>query len=198
MLKPINKLNREYENFRWFFTSEDNLVIGGKSDEQNELVVNKFSKPDYTIMHTSAPGSSFMIIQTNNPSKKELEETGVFTACFSQEWKRGKKKIDIDVFKGEQVYKTKSMKLGSFGIKGDKKTIKVVPELVLIMQKGKLRAVPKTIEKKNEILAEIKPGNLDKEKASEKIAKKIKDKYHFPVSREEIMQAIPSDKLGVK
>mgnify|MGYP006902827845 CR=1 FL=1 len=28
--------------------------------------------------------------------------------------------------------------------------------------------------------------------------KKIKDKYNYPVSKEEIMEAIPSDKLNVK
>ena len=54
---------------------------------------------------------------------------------------------------------------------------------------------PKTT--KDKILAVIKQGKLTKEKAADKIAKKIKDKFHFPVSRQEIMQAIPSDKLSV-
>jgi hypothetical protein len=198
MLKPMNRDGRDYENYRWFFTSEGSLVIGGKSDEQNEKVIANFLKPDYTIMHTSAPGSPFMIIQKDNPSKKELEETAVFTACFSQQWKVGKRKIEIDVFRGEQIYKTKSMKTGTFGVRGDKKIIKVVPELVLVFQKGKLRAVPKSLGKKEEILAEIKPGKMGKEEASEKIAKKIRDKYHFPITKEEVMQAIPSDKVSLK
>ena len=32
----------------------------------------------------------------------------------------------------------------------------------------------------------------------EKIAKIIQDKFHLPVHKDEIMQAIPSDKLSVK
>jgi len=192
------KLNSEkdYENYRWFFTSNNVLVIGGKSDEQNELVLKNFLRPEYTVMHTSAPGSSFMIIQSEKPTKKDLNETAVFTACFSKQWKNTSSDIEIDIFQGSQIYKTKSMKLGTLGVKGDKKTVKVKPELVLIIQKGKLRAVPSTVKEK--VLAEIKRGKLSKEEAAEKIAKKIKDKFDFPVSREEIMKAIPSDKLGVK
>ncbi|MEK6936356.1 MAG: NFACT RNA binding domain-containing protein [Nanoarchaeota archaeon] len=194
MFNLDNKI--DYKNYRWFFTSDGSLVIGGKSDEQNELVLNNFLKPNYIIMHTSAPGSSFMIIQSDKPSKNDIEETAIFTGCFSKQWKTGSKKIDIDIFKGSQIYKIKSMKTGTFGVKGDKKTIKINPELILVIQNGKFRAVPSTIKEKK--LAEIKQGNLSKEEASEKLAKIIKDKFHLPVHKDEIMQAIPSDKLSVR
>jgi len=187
---------KDYRNYRWFFTSKGSLVIGGKSDEQNEFVLKNFLKPNYIVMHTSKPGSPFMIIQKENPDKEELNETAIFTACFSQEWKKGNKTIEIDIFKGNQLYKTKSMKKGTFGVKNKKETIKVKPKLLLIIQKGRLRAVPENgYEKK---LGEITQGKLTKEKASEKIAKKIRDKFHLPISKEEILQAIPSDKLNVK
>ena len=187
---------KDYRNYRWFFTSNNVLVVGGKSDKQNEFVIKNFLKLDYTLMHTSLPGSPFMIIQSSKPTKKDLEETAIVTASFSHQWKLGKKKIEIDVFKGTEIYKTKSMKMGTFGVKAKKKTMKVKPELVLIIQKGKLRAVPVTT--KEQVLVTIKQGKLSKEEASEKIAKKIKDKFHFPISKQEIMQAIPSDKLSVK
>lgn len=190
------KLQTDYRDYRWFFTSNNILAVGGKSDMQNEQVMKNFLKPDYTVMHTSAPGSPFMIIQSDKPDKKDLDETAVFCACFSQQWKEEKKEIDVDVFKGEQMYKNKSMKTGSFGVKGEKKTIKVKPELVLVIQKGKLRAIPKTAKEKK--LVFIKQGKLTKEEASEKISKIIKDKFDFPISKDEIMQAIPSDKLDVK
>jgi len=187
---------KDYRNYRWFFTSNKVLVVGGKSDKQNEFVIKNFLKLDYTLMHTSLPGSPFMIIQSSKPTKKDLEETAIVTASFSHQWKLGKKKIEIDVFKGTEIYKTKSMKMGTFGVKAKKKTMKVKPELVLIIQKGKLRAVPVTT--KEQVLVTIKQGKLSKEEASEKIAKKIKDKFHFPISKQEIMQTIPSDKLSVR
>ncbi len=195
-IKKLLKPGKGYESYRWFFTSNDVLVVGGKNDEQNELALDSFLKPNYIVMHTSAPGSPFCIIQSNNPSKIDIEETAIFCACFSQQWKLGKGLIDIDMFKGNQIYKKARMKMGTFGIKGGVKTIKVKPEFVLVLQKGKLRAVPKTT--KEEKLAEIKQGSLNKEEAVKKISKIIKDKYHFPISKDEIMGAIPSDKLSVK
>lgn len=192
----FSKSEKDYLKYRWFFTSEGKLVVGGKSDEQNEEVIKRFLKPDYTLMHTSLPGSPFMIIQYDNPSKNDLKETAIFCASFSKQWKSGKKQIEIDMFKGSQIYKTKGMKTGTFGVKGDKETIKVKPELVLIIQKGKIKAVPSNGKEK--ILAQIKPGKLTKEQAAEKIAKIIRDKFHLPVHKDEVMQAIPSDKIGVK
>jgi predicted ribosome quality control (RQC) complex YloA/Tae2 family protein len=195
-MQKLIKIDKKYENFRWFFTSKDVLVVGGKSDEQNEIVLREFSKPEYSIVHTSAPGSPFMIIQSENPSKSDIEEGAIFCACFSKQWKLGKKLIDIDIFKGNQIYKLKGMKKGTFGVKGEKKQIKVKPELILVIQKGKFRAIPKIIKEKK--IAEIKQGKLTKEKAAEMIVKIIKDKFHFPVSKEEIMSAIPSDSLEIK
>lgn len=195
-MQKLSNLDRKYESFRWFFTSNNVLVVGGKSDEQNETALENFLKPNYIVMHTTAPGSPFMIIQSDNPNKTDLEETAIFCACFSQQWKLGKRLIEIDVFKGEQIYKIKAMKTGTFGVKGTKKTLKVRPELVLVIQDGKLKAVPKTT--KQEKIAEIKQGSLSKTQAAEKISKIIKDKYHFPISKDEIMSAIPSDKLSVK
>jgi len=193
------KIAKDPRNYRWFYTSEGKLVIGGKNEDQNEYVLKYFLKSEYTVMHTSSPGSPFMIIQNSSPSKKDLDECAVFCASFSKEWKKLKNsrgKIDIDFFKGNQIYKTKDMKTGTFGIKGKKKTMKVKPELMLIIQKGKLRAVPKT-KTKEQILGLIKPGKLSKEEAGGKIAKDIRDNYHLPISKDEVMQAIPSDKIGV-
>jgi len=88
------------------------------------------------------------------------------------------------------------MKKGTLGIKGGKESVKVKPKLDLIIQKGKLRAVP--FAEKSQKLGEINPGKLTKEDVASKIAKKISDKFHYPVSKEEILQAIPSDKLSFK
>lgn len=192
----LSNSGKDYRNYKWFFTSEGKLVVGGKSDEQNESVIKNFLRPNYVIMHTSLPGSPFMIIQNDNPNEKDLKETAIFTAAFSKQWKSGKKQIEIDIFRGSQIYKTKGMKTGTFGVKGNKETIKVKPGLVLIIQKGKIKAVP--FNGKEKILTKIKPGKLTKEQAAEKIAKIIRDKFNLPVHKDEVMQAIPSDKIDVK
>jgi len=195
MLNQIS--GNDYENYRWFFTSSGTLVVGGKSDKQNENVLKNFLKPNYIVMHTNKPGSAFMIIQSDRPSNKDLKETSVVTACFSQQWKKANgKNIEVDMFKAPQIFKNKFMKTGTFGVRGSKRIFKVKPELSLVLQKGKLRAVSNSTKEK--ILVSITPGKSTKEEATEKIFKTIKDKFHLLVSKEEIMRAIPSDKLSIK
>jgi hypothetical protein len=196
MLKKLLNPDKKYENFRWFFTSNGILVVGGKSDEQNEIVLNNFLKPNFTVLHTSEPGSPFMIIVSDNPDKKDMEESAIFCACFSKKWKSQEKLIEIDIFKGDQIYKNKNMKTGTFGVKGNKKTIKVKPELVLVIQRGKLRAVPKTTKEKK--IVEITQGDMSKEAAADIISKKIKNEFNYPFTKEEIMSAIPSGNLEIK
>ena len=145
MFKKLRQIReaKEYMSYRWFFTSEGKLVVGGKSDEQNENVLRYFKRPGYTIMHTTKPGSPFMIIQSDDPSKNDLDECAVFCACFSKEWKTGKKSIDIDVFKGGDVFKNKGMKTGTFGVK-NKKKVKAKPELMVIIQKQNMYIIKST------------------------------------------------------
>ena len=184
---------KDYEKYRWFVTSSDKLVIGGKNSNQNEEIM-KSVEADDVIMHTSAPGSPFCVVES--PSKKDIEEAAIFTACFSHEWKAGKKKCEVHVFKGEQVIKKKSMKEGTFGIMGSVNKKVVQLKLALAFQKNKLRAVPLSATKKPLVI--IEPGKLGKTETAEKIMKLIKDNYNYPITKEEILQAIPSDAMSVK
>jgi len=186
-------IKKQYEKYRWFFTSSDKLVFGGKNSTQNEEIM-KFAEADDVIMHTSTPGSPFCIIK--NPNKQDLEEVAVFTACFSHEWKKLKKRSEVHIFKGEQVTKKNGMKQGTFGIMGSINKKKVDLKLALDIQKGKLRAVPFSVTKKK--LAILIPGNLDKNTAADKILKIMKNTHGYPISKDEVMSAIPSDNINVK
>ena len=186
-------MKKDYEQYRWFFTSSGKLVIGGKSAEQNEEIMSQVEKDD-VIMHTSMPGSPFCIIKT--PNKKDIEEVAIFTACFSHEWKKMKLKSEIHIFKGEQVIKNKSMKKGTFGILGSFQRKKVPLKLAIDFQEGKLRAIPVNSAKKK--IAVLVPGKLDKIQAAEKIMRIIKDEYSYPITKDEIMSALPSDMIEVR
>jgi hypothetical protein len=186
-------VEKSYEKYRWFFTSSGKLVIGGKSSMQNEEIIS-FVERDDVVMHTETPGSPFCIVKS--PNAKDLQETAVFTACFSHEWKKQKKKSEVHVFKGDQIKKKKGMKQGTFGIIGSINKKKVELKLALDIQARKLRAVPLTAAKKK--LAIITPGTLNKEQATIKIMKIMKTKHGYPVSKEEVMSAIPSDNIEVK
>ncbi|UCD21060.1 MAG: DUF814 domain-containing protein [archaeon] len=164
-------------NYRWFYTSSKKLVICGKNSDQNERLMKEI-KPTDVIVHTSTPGSPFCIIK--NPSSKDLKEVSIFCTCFSQQWKKKKKTAEVHIFRGNQVYKDKKMKKGTFGVLGKVQKKKVPLVLYLKKQKGVLRAVP--FVTKHRIL----PGRIPKEKVAEIIAEKLK------VKKQEVLQAIPA------
>ncbi len=189
-------MEKEFRKYRWFFTSSGNLVIGGKSAEQNEEIMKKHSesRDKYVVMHTSAPGSPFTLIK--EPSKKDLDEMATFTACFSQQWKKNQEEAEVDIFSIEQVNKDKKMKTGTFGVTGKIQRRKVELELTLDFQKGKLRGVPFSVVKKPFVL--LTPGSLTKEQATDELLKIIKNKFNYIMTKEEIMAALPSKDIFIK
>ena len=180
-----------YQKYRWFFTKSKKLVVGGKSAIQNEELLKSLKKQerDLVVMHTSTPGSPFAAILSpvNKVSASDLEQTAIFTACFSRDWRDGKKKSTIDIFKLSQLYKDKKMKTGTFGVKGEVQHKKVELELVLTEQKDTLRAVPPTTPDKKSILLTISPGKIDKNSIVPKMALELHDEFN----QEAILSALP-------
>lgn len=187
----------DYKKYKWFYTSSGKLVVGGKSSTQNDelLLSLKRTKKDYLVMHTSSPGSPFSIIlaEIAEVTEKDIQETAIFTGCFSRKWKELSKQAQVDIFSLSSLHKTKSMKSGTWGVKGkvDKKIVNL--ELVLTIQEDKLRAVPElSVKNKKNILLKIRPGKMDKTEMLPKFQVVLKD--HF--SQEDLLSALPAG--GVK
>lgn len=186
----------DHKKYRWFFTKSGKLVVGGRSASQNDELLKdlkKNSKMNYIVMHTSTPGSPFAVILENpkKVKKSDLEQTACFTASFSRKWREGKKQAEVDQFTLSQLYKSSSMNIGTWGVKGEIKKMKAPLVLVLTKQKSILRAVPEKTVLKKETLLKIVPGKTDKSKMVIKIATEIGD-----FSQEEILSALPPG--GVK
>jgi len=103
--------------FREFITSSGTLVLGGKSAENNEELIGQVDSNE-VVLHTKNPGSPFVNIKVN-ASIEDIKEAAVFCAKYSQDWKKSNKKHDVvvHIFKGKDINKEKSMKLGTFGVK---------------------------------------------------------------------------------
>ncbi|MEK6844248.1 MAG: NFACT RNA binding domain-containing protein [Nanoarchaeota archaeon] len=190
---------KDYQKYRWFYTSSEKLVIGGKNAEQNEMLLKtlKAEKKDKIIMHTATPGSPFSAILADVKSvkKEDINECSIFTACFSRAWRDRKIKAEVDIFKLSKLYKLNTMKVGTWGVKGKIKRISVPLALVLIKQKSKLRAVPESAAKsKKDILLRVLPGNMDKKEILNELKEDIKSKY----TEEEILSAFPSGAISIK
>jgi len=104
--------------FREFTTTTGKLVLSGKDKETNELLIKRAEKDNY-ILHTKEKGSPFAEIKSNGKkvSRKDIKETAIFIAKFSQDWKKNKKDVKVHYFLGKDIFKNKEMKLGTFGVK---------------------------------------------------------------------------------
>lgn len=193
----MNELEN-YQKYKWFYTSSGKLVVGGKSAVQNDELLNivKTLKKEYIVMHTSTPGSPFSIIFSpiNKVSKKDMEECAIFTACFSQCWKNMSRKPSIDIFKSSQLYKSKDMKTGTWGVVGDVEQKIVHMSLSLTRQESVLRAVPESaIKNKKDIIVRFRPGKISKEEMVAKLATELGE--HF--SQSELLSALPSGGFSI-
>lgn len=122
-----------YEKFRWFFSSDNYLVIGGRDATTNELVIKKHAEPEDLVFHTEMPGSPFVVVKNKNQGYKDsldipestLQEAAVFTAIFSKAWKQGLAGMKVFCVKPNQLSKTprsgEFIARGAFMIYGEKK-----------------------------------------------------------------------------
>lgn len=186
----MKQLLDNYKKYKWFFTSSEKIVVGGKNAVQNEELLHllKKEKKELIVLHTSAPGSPFSIIleDPKKVTKLDIFEAATFTACFSQTWKSGKKRSDVDVFKLSQLSKPAKAKIGTWQVSGKVETISVPLELYLVKQNSLLRAVP-TKTAKN-VLFKILPGKIDKKDLLAKIQLETKSQ----LTQDEILSALPA------
>tara|TARA_Y100000310_G_scaffold208117_1_gene208631 strand:+ start:372 stop:953 length:582 start_codon:yes stop_codon:yes gene_type:complete len=184
---------KNYKRFRWFYTASGKLIAGGKNAEQNDELMKEITESgkNYFVMHTSHPGSPFSVIisDVKKVTKKDLRECAIFTGCFSRAWKEKKKKTDVHLFNSENIFKKRGMKTGTWGVSEKISEMKIDLKLVLVKQEKVYRAVPKISVKKSEILLEICPGNVDKNKSLDKFKKELGDDK---LNRDEIVSALPA------
>ena len=53
-----------YERFRWFYSSDGFLVLGGRDAETNEEIYAKYLERRDLALHTDAPGAPLTVIKT--------------------------------------------------------------------------------------------------------------------------------------
>ncbi|XP_025157417.1 nuclear export mediator factor NEMF homolog isoform X2 [Harpegnathos saltator] len=90
-IHSIIKLRKVYwfEKFYWFITSENYLVIGGRDQQQNELIVKRYLRAGDLYVHADLTGASSVVIK--NPTggfvpPKSLAEAGTMAIAYSVAW----------------------------------------------------------------------------------------------------------------
>ena len=217
-IRPRRKREKRwYERFRWFFSSDNLLVVGGKDATTNEILIKKYLEKNDLVFHANIHGAPFFVIK--NPDKREiseeaLRETAEMAASYSRAWKAGWGSCDVYYVRPEQVSKKapagEYITRGAFMIYGRKEWFRGTELKVGIGFKinegaevfgGPISAV----EKNATYFVKIGPGD----KKSKELAREIKDLVLKSARKEdlekikgikieEIQRWIPSGKGRIK
>ena len=128
--KRIKKNLKWYEKHRWFISSDNTLVVGGRDANSNELIVKKYLDPNDIYLHADIHGASSVSIKLNGEELNEniIKESGEFAASFSSAWSMGFTTQDVYWVHPDQVTKTPEsgefLKKGSFVIRGHRNYIR--------------------------------------------------------------------------
>jgi predicted ribosome quality control (RQC) complex YloA/Tae2 family protein len=189
-----------YEKFRWFFSSEGFLVIGGRDATTNEIVVKKHTDKHDLVFHTDMAGSPFFVIKTEGkePGEATLQETADATLCFSRAWKMGLGTTPAFYVNPDQVSKEPNpgeyLPKGAFMIRGKTNYMNPVPNCAVgALEDKRIMCAPTAAIKKHcKEYIELIQGS----KKSSDIAKLVRKRFGGEL--DEIIKTLPSGGLDVK
>jgi predicted ribosome quality control (RQC) complex YloA/Tae2 family protein len=111
------------ENFRKFTLSTGKVITAGRNAEQNDLLVSTASRKD-TLLHTNKPGSPF-VNAGENPTYPEIEESAIYCAMRSQDFRDNHGDVKVNVFLKSDCRKGPMMKQGTWNVAKVRDTITV-------------------------------------------------------------------------
>ncbi len=135
---PLSKRRKEwYEKFRWFYTTEGKLAIGGRDAQSNTTLIRKHLQGDDTVYHADLFGSPFFVLKGGREQKEEeVRQVARATVTFSSAWKTGLGAADAYWVAPDQVSAAaptgEYLAHGSFAIKGKKNFVTKNPVEVAV------------------------------------------------------------------
>ncbi|WP_455367911.1 ribosome rescue protein RqcH [[Eubacterium] cellulosolvens] len=108
--EPTLKVKRKkewYEKFRWFWSSNDFLILIGKDAGTNQLLIERYTIADDIVFHADVHGAPFIVIKTEGKTVPEqtLLEAAIAAASYSRAWATGYSSADVYWVKPEQLSK---------------------------------------------------------------------------------------------
>jgi predicted ribosome quality control (RQC) complex YloA/Tae2 family protein len=187
-----------YEQFRYTFTGDGFLIVGGKDASTNELLLNKYMEPEDVVFHADYVGSPFVLLKTNGrePTPEAIWEASVLTACYSRAWNDGLANLDVFYVKPAQVSKSppsgEYIKRGAFMIRGSRNYVRKIPLKLCIgvkVEEDGITVLPcseESAKKLFDVYVSIRPGNIDKRRLAEEVVEKLKSKLGKVLKRIEL------------
>ncbi len=207
---PVRKSDNWYDRFRWFYTSDDFLVIGGRNADQNEEIVKKYLDRGDLFFHAQAHGGPVTVLKATDPSEsydedivipdRSKEEAAQFAVSYSSVWKDAKFSGDVYMVDHTQVSKTPEsgefLEKGGFAIRGDRTYFRDVPVGVAVgltcePETRVIGGPPEAITDRAESIIEVEPGKY----AQNDIAKRVYREFRSRFNDESFVRKVASPDL---
>jgi len=206
--KEIKK-QKWFEKYRWFFTSDGLLVVGGKTAQQNEEIVKKRMDKKDIYFHAEVYGAPHCVIKLSesklsNVPAQSMAEVAQFAVTFSKAFETGQSSADAYSVKPDQVSKRApsgtSLGTGAFMIYGERNWFRTTPLSCAIgyLSNDKiLMAGPVSAVKRKCIhVFELNFGTIEKNKTAKLLQEKYNEKG-LNFSNEEILSLLPNGKFEI-
>lgn len=213
-LPPERRKKAWYEKFRWFYSSDGFLVLGGRDATTNEVLVKKHMEPHDIVFHADVVGAPFVLIKTKgkHPPEQTINESAQLAASYSRAWREMLDTVNVYWVSPKQVSKGPlPLRRGAFIIRGSKNFVRNVPLRIGIgVQMKEERPIVvgcpiEAISKQTNIYVEIIPGNQKSGELAKRVrrllAKKNREvlqKQILEIPLEEIQRFIPSGRGAIK
>ena len=211
LFEEVRKKNW-YERYRWFFTSDGILAIGGRDAPSNSAVVRKHLEKNDKIFHGDIFGSPFFILKdAENAPSRSMNEVAHATVCFSRAWREGMHGLSAYWVYPDQVKKSapsgQFLPKGSFTIEGKRNFVNI-PSLKLavgiipqeeyyLLTSGPLEPI-----KKNSICyAIIEPHGSEMVDVAKKLKiefSKLEEEITKKISIDDFVRALPAGQSQIK
>ncbi|MDH7516979.1 MAG: ribosome rescue protein RqcH [Candidatus Thermoplasmatota archaeon] len=195
-----------FEDFRWFISSDGNVVVGGRDAVSNDKVVKKYLREGDRYAHADVHGAPSCVIKSRNVndelvpiSDKTLEEACLFASVYSRAWKQFAEAQAYWV-NPEQVSKTPEsgefLPRGAFVIRGKRNYCRC--KLVMAVGVVKINGIRKVmggpvdaVKKLSDKYVVLSPGDIKKSVVANRLARV------FDVSTDVVDRVLPPGDLNV-
>jgi len=202
LVKIENRQKEWYEKFRYFFTQNNFLVLGGRDSKNNEVLVKKHLEEKDLYFHADIHGAPHVILKNHLESvdlisKEDKMDAAIFAGCFSSAWKSKIYSVEVYSVLSNQVSKTantgESLKTGAFVIRGKREYHSIDLKLGIGINKQNQIVCGSTdaIKKNCKHYFIIVPGDIKKSDFA-KILKLDFEKKGQNISIDQIISVLPT------
>jgi len=177
-----------FDAYRWFISSEGNLVIAGRDAKSNDRIVKRHLKEGDRYAHAEVKGAPSVVVKEGSKATEvTLREACQFAVSFSKAWSSKLGGGSAYWVKPEQVSKRPEsgefLPKGAFVIRGKRNhyrdlELEVAVGEIIYEDARKVMCGPRSaVEPRSERVIVLKPGQTKKEQ----IAKELSHMFQVPV-----------------